>query len=201
MTVDADNAGAGMWAEHLNSLRRLAQHRFVRSGRETHPYVIWSICVLDIHASLMGNGNCDFFRTVVEQNMLPPLGSGMPTSGPTSSASVWPNEARTLPAILTLNRGVMTLSAKLAQTAQAFRTEASARTTPVSPGSYARWQAAVSQLQTQLFNFWAEAYPEFLERESPQAARDLAPRVRSVFQHVSLRPSTALIWRSTNMLM
>lgn len=185
MTVESDNTGA-MWAGHLNHLRQLALQRTARYGREPHPYVLWSICHLDTYACLMGNGKCDFVRTVLENNMLPAVGEGMPTPGYT----VWPNEAQTFPAVLALNRAVLIQTAKLAQTAQKFRKEAEDRVT-VSPGSYGRWQAGVSQLQTELFNVWNQMYPEFLERDSPQAGRNLSPRARAIFEHVSTHKDIA----------
>ena len=180
MRVDADNAGAEMWAGHLNHLRQLALHRTARYGKEPQPYVMWSICHLDTYACLMGNGKCDFVRTVLENKMLPALGDGLPIAG----YSLWPNEAQTYPAVLALNRAVVIQTAKIAQTAQSFRKEAEQRVT-ASPGSYGRWQATVTQMQTELFNVWNQMYPEFLERDTPQAGRNLSPRGRIIFEHAS----------------
>lgn len=85
---------------------------------------------------------------------------------------------------MNLMRGVMIHTSNLAQAAQQFRREAADRTT-VSPGRCARWQAQVFQLQTELSNFWQQAYPEFLEKDSPMAGQALDVRMRYIFEHVS----------------
>jgi hypothetical protein len=183
MTVDANDAGAGMWVDHLRQLIILTQNRVARFGKEPLAFIMHSICAFDTYACLMGNGNCDYFRTVLAQQIVPPLGASL---APTSQRghTVWPNEAHTYPIIMNLMRGVMIHTSKLAQAAQQFRHEAADRTT-VSPGRCARWQAQVFQLQTDLSTFWQQAYPEFLEKDSPMAGQALDVRMRYVFEHVS----------------
>jgi hypothetical protein len=182
-----------MWVDHLQHLVRLTQNRVARFGKEPHPFVMWSICSFDTYACLMGNGNCDYFRTILAQQILPPMGAVLTTSAPQHGSATWPSEAHTHPVILNLVRGVMVHTAKLAQTAQQFRREAADRTT-VSPGRCAAWQAQAFQLQTELSNFWMQAYPDFLEKDSPMAGQTLDLRMRYVFEHVCqpvhfLRPS------------
>ena len=185
MPVNASDAGAGMWVDHLQHLVRLTQSRVARFGKEPHAFVMHSICAFDTYACFMGNGNCDYFRTVLAQQIVPPLGAALtPMSQQRHAAS--PNEARTYSIIMNLVRGVMIHTAKVAQAAQQFRREAAERTT-VSPGRCARWQAQVFQLQTELGNFWAQAYPDFLEKDSPMAGQALDVRMRYVFEHVSPR--------------
>lgn len=185
MTVDASNAGAGMWVDHLRHLARLTQNRVAQFGKERHAFVMWSICSYDAYACLMGNGNCDYFQTVLRNQILPPLGSAIsiPTSHRGSNA--WLNEAQVFPVIMNLIRGVLIHTAKLAQAAQQFRSEAAERTT-VSPGRYARWQAQVFQLQSDLASFWNSAHPDFLEKDNPMAGQLLDVRIRYVFEHVCL---------------
>jgi hypothetical protein len=201
MNSKTDGAGEGMWAQHLDSLRHLAQQRFHRNGMETHPYLIWSICVLDVNASLMGHDNCGFIRAMMDANMLPPVGQGLPTSGFGSPDPCSSSEAHLLPAIFALNRGVIFHAAKLAKLAQDIRNEVSTGTMPASPGRYARWSAAVSQTQGQLFAFWTEGCPVFLENNPLSAARQLTPRTRAIFEHVSLVSvifrHRVLIWDTT----
>lgn len=197
MTVDASDAGAGMWADHLQHLIRLTQNRVARFGKEPHAFVMHSICAFDTYACLMGNGNCDYFRTVLAQQIVPPLGAAL-TSAPQYGHAAWPNEAHTYPPIMNLMRGIMIHTSKLAQAAQQFRHEAAERTT-VSPGRCARWQAQVFQLQTELSNFWAQAYPDFLENDSPVAGRSLDVRMKYVFEHAFLLYQAAIIYSRTSM--
>jgi hypothetical protein len=183
MTVDASNAGAAMWVDHLQHLVRMTQNRVAHFGKEPHPFLLWSICSYDTYACLMGNGNCDYFRTVLAQQILPSTGSALTASAPQHGNTTWPREAHTHPVILNLVRGVLVHTAKLAQTAQQFRREAADRTT-VSPGRCASWQAQAFQLQTELSNFWMQAYPDFLEKDSPVAGQTLDLRIRFVFECV-----------------
>ena len=189
MTVDASNAGAGMWADHLKHLVRLTQNRVAHFGKEPHAFVMWSICSFDAYACLMGSGDCEYFRTILETNILPPLGTAMSlttssqrttTTGTTSGS----NQAQIFAVIMNLIRGVLVHTSKIAQAAQKFRAEAAERAS-VSPGRCASWQAQVFQFQSDLSNFWTAAYPGFLEKNSPTAGRSLDPRIRYVFEHVS----------------
>jgi hypothetical protein len=190
MTVDASNAGAGMWADHLKHLVRLTQNRVAHFGKEPHAFVMWSICSFDAYACLMGNGDCEYFRTMLEDKILPPLGSAMSLTTsprrtpPTTTTAIWPNEAQVFAVIMNLIRGVLVHTSKIAQVAQKFRAEAADRPT-VSPGRCARWQAQVFHLQNDLSSFWTHAYPDFLEKNSPTAGERLDPRIRYVFEHVS----------------
>lgn len=182
MTVDANDAGSGMWVDHLRHLVTLTRNRVAKFGKEPHAFVMHSICAFDTYACLMGNGNCDYFRTVLAQQIVPPLGASLAPASQRGH-NVWPNEAHTYPIIMNLMRGVMIHTSQLAQAAQQFRREAAERAT-VSPGRYARWQAQVFQLQTEMNNFWQQAYPEFLEKDSPMAGQALDVRMRYVFEHV-----------------
>ena len=123
----------------------------------------------------------------MHHNMLPALELQIPPLTSDSIAPYLANETSVFPAILALRQGVLIQTAKLAQAAQSFRHEAAGQTS-VSPGSYARWQANVSQLQSELTLFWVQAYPEFLKPESAQAGHNLPSRVRYVFEYVSPTP-------------
>lgn len=181
MTVAASDAGAGMWVDHLEHLARLTRNRHAHYGQEPHAFIMWAICSFDTYACLMGNGSGDYFRTVLEQQLLPPLGSGMPLSAQHSSS--WRNESHAPSIIMNLIRGVLVHTANIAQAAQEFRSEAAERAS-VSPGRYARWQARASQLQNELSNFWTRAYPDFLGKECALAGQTLDLRLRYVFEHV-----------------
>jgi hypothetical protein len=199
MTVDASNAGAGMWADHLKHLVHLTQNRVAHFGKEPHAFVMWSICSFDAYACLMGNGDCEYFRTILEDHILPSLGTAMSlTASPrttTTAATAWPNQAQVFAVIMNLIRGVLIHTSKIAQAAQKFRAEAADRAS-VSPGHCASWQAQVFQLQSELSNFWTHAYPDFLDKDSPAAGRSLDPRIRYVFEHVRVLSDS-----STNQLL
>ena len=184
MTVDASNAGAGMWADHLKHLVRLTQNRVAHFGKEPHAFVMWSICSFDAYACLMGNSDCEYFRTILEDRILPPLGTAMSLTGSPQRTPATASEAQVFTVVMNLIRGVLVHTSKIAQAAQKFRAEAADRAS-VSPGRCASWQAQVFQLQSDLSNFWTQAYPNFLEKNSPTAGRSLDPRIRYVFEHVS----------------
>jgi hypothetical protein len=183
MTVDASNPGAAMWVDHLQHLVRLTQNRVAHFGKEPHAFVMWSICSFDTYACLMGNGNCDYFRTVLAQQIIPSLGATLAPSASQLNNIRWPSDAHTYPIIMNLMRGVMIHTSNIAQAAQKFRREAADRIT-LSPSRCANWQAQVFQLQTDLSTFWTHAYPDFLEKNSPMAGQALELRMRYVFEHV-----------------
>lgn len=178
---------SNMWADHLGHLKRIALSRYQQPGGEPRGFIIWRICELDTYACLLGHGTCEFIRHVLQNNMLPPLEQQIPAASP--AAPYMSNEAAVFPAILNLRRNVMIYTAKMAQLAQTLRAEAASRRA-ISPGAYARWQAATAQAQSELSTAWAQAYPDFLAPESPEAGHSLPHRVRYVFEQVSSRQVT-----------
>lgn len=204
-----NEGGQDMWAIHLNYLRSIATARYERYGRERYGYILWSICELETYACLLGSGDCHFIRSILQHNMLPTLDQQIPHVAASLSAPYLASEASLFPTILNLNQGVLIQSMTLAQAAQSFRREP-VHHVPASPGQYARWQARVSQLQSELSAFWQQAYPEYLVSiihstrhwhafiapnayrsvqapDSPLAGQTFPPRVRYVFEHVRMK--------------
>ena len=183
-----DEVGTNMWAEHLNHLCRIATQRHQNRGHESTAYTLWTICQLDMYACLLGSGNCDFFSTILRQDMLPKLEQQVPSitaTHITGASAFLPIETQLFPPILNLNQGIVVHAAKLGQVAQAFRREAKQQH-PIPPGTYARWQSHASRLQHEITTFWTQTYPDFLGPESPHAAQNLPERVSSVFENVRL---------------
>ena len=174
-----------MWTIHLSHLQRIATLRHDRFGYEPHAYLLWCICELDMYACLQGSGHCDFVRTILQNNMLPPLDQQVPLAVSSFSGAYQIDETTTFPDILALNQAIVLQTAKLAQIAQSFRNEAAEGIT-VPPSTAARWQATVSQLQTELSTFWTQAYPRYLDPDDLRTSEKLPSRVRYVFEHVSL---------------
>lgn len=197
--MDDDDGGDVMWAQHLDHLRQIAVQRFERNGREPLGYVLWSICELDMEACLLGKGSCEFFRTVLQYNMLPPLELQLPATGTSATRPYLPEETHIMPILLSLNQGVLAHTAKVAQMAQQCRTEVSARHASSSPGTYARWQASVSQVQNELLAFWSRSWPDFLGPDAPQAGYNLPSRARYIFQHAYILFQAAVIYARTSM--
>lgn len=196
--MEAEHGGDVMWAQHLNHLRSIAVQRHQLQGREPHGYVLWSICELDLYACLLGSGSSEFARTIMHNNMIPPLEDQIPSVSITMSGPYAHSEAQVLPTIQRLNEGVLVQATKLAELAQRCRAEAAVQR-PASPGTHARWQAAVSKQQTELLTFWNRSYPEFLGPESPQLGYNLPGRARYVFEHAFVLYQTAVIYSRTSM--
>lgn len=195
--MDTDDGGDVMWAQHLNHLRRISVQRHERMGPERHGYILWSICELDVYACLLGNGDCEFFRTILQHKMVPPVGYMIPQVVP---GSYLPDEMHVMPTLLRLSQGVLIHTAKVAQLAHQCRAEATARRAPASPGTYARWQASVSQVQSELQTFWNRSWPgELLGPEAPQAGCNLPTRARHVFEHAFTLYQAAVIYARTSM--
>ncbi len=209
-----DESTTNMWAIHLNHLQSIAVMRHNTLGPEKHGYMLWTICELDVYACLLGSGDCSFVRTITKEHMMPGLEQQIPELATSHTGPFLPNEVTIFPTILALRHGILMRLAKIAQTAQMFRQEA-ANAGRVSPGSYARWQSAVSQLQAELVSFWTQAYPPFLVGhqyntwsptankqqgpESPHAGRDLPPRPRQVFEQAFFLYQAATVYSRTSM--
>lgn len=163
MPMQHDETAMNMWAIHLDHLQRIAVLRHQMLGPEQHGYLVWMICELDVYACLLGRGDCSFVRKVVEHDMMPILEKQLPTSATPTLSPYAANEVAVFPAILALRQTMLLQLAGLAQAARTFRQQAE-ESLSVSPGMYANWQAAVSQLQGQLAAAWAQAYPPFLVR-------------------------------------
>lgn len=180
-----DQQDSELWPIHLQHLQRIATLRRERLGRDPHGYLIWSICELDMYACLLGSGNCDFFRSIMKHNMLPPLDQHIPSVSLPPTGPYLACEATIFPSVLSLNQGIVLRTAKMAQIAQSFRNEAS-HGGPIPADIHARWQATVSQLQSDLSTFWLQSCPPFLEAENPRSAARLPERVRYIFERVCL---------------
>ena len=173
-----------MWAMNLNHLKQIAIQRHERLGGEPHGYVLWSICELDMYACLLGKGNCDFFYTIMQRQLLPSLDQQIPQHASSPLGPYFAEEAPMFPAILAMNQSVMIRTAQMAQMAQKFRTEA-ANHSFVTADTYARWQASVARFQIELRSAWEHNYPAYLSGDSLRVGQTLPVRVRYVFEHVS----------------
>ena len=156
-----DEDAANMWAIHLKHLIRIAILRHDTLGPERHGYILWTICELDVYACLLGSGDCSFVRAISQHQMMPALDQQIPQLATSMSGPFFANEVQVFPSVLALRHGILMQLAKLAETAQLFKQEA-AQSGTVSPGSFARWQSRVLQLQSELGAFWTQAYPSFL---------------------------------------
>ncbi|SMQ52596.1 unnamed protein product [Zymoseptoria tritici ST99CH_3D7] len=179
-------SGADMWAEHLSHLRLLALQRFHRNNAsEPHAHLIWTICELDMYACLLGCGKCDFVQTVLSHGMLPPIERQIPPlsiAGELHTTAFVQSEVNIFPAVLRLNEGIVLRTAKIAQTAQIIRAEASEfENLPIPPQIYARWRAAADGLNANLQACWEGFNPKGLLND-----RDLPQRLRFVLENATL---------------
>ncbi|CAK3843147.1 Proteasome component ECM29 [Lecanosticta acicola] len=194
MHSDSDD-GTDMWAEHLNHLRRIAMQRHTSGARIPYAFPIWSICELDMYACLMGSGNCEFLRTILSNNMLPPLEHQIPPLANSAPGTFLPEESPMMMSILYLNQGIILRTAKLAQTAQTFRTPGQT----ASPGARARWQATATQLQTDLNTFWSQNCPEFLLNHPATTSPLLPERIRYIFISATLLFHASMLYARTSL--
>ncbi|KAF2206431.1 hypothetical protein CERZMDRAFT_89316 [Cercospora zeae-maydis SCOH1-5] len=207
--MPSDELGSDMWAKHLTQLQRIAvQRHHHHGGQELHAYTIWNICELDVYACLMGSGTCEFLRTIIQNNMLPPLSKQVPSPSTGQSPDLGPHNAQLFSAILRLNEGVLLRAAIIAQTAKSCR--AGMAIDPganilMSPGRLAHWSAIATQAQNDLLAFWQHAIPPQLASDSTQhqiPAETLAllpERARSVFESARLLYHAMIIYSRTSM--
>ncbi|KAF2169019.1 hypothetical protein M409DRAFT_21030 [Zasmidium cellare ATCC 36951] len=202
--MQSDDGGTALWAEHLNHLGRIAVQRRESTGNEPYAYTLWSICELDVYACLLGSGNCDFLRKLMNHNMIPSLEQqilGLSTTQTQGAAAFLPNQPNIFRAILHLNQGILLRTAKLAQTAQTFRQEATAAKGAVAPETWARWQSTAAQLQTELHTFWQQSYPENLlgPLSDPPNPSTLPERIAALFTTTLLLYHTSILYARTSL--
>ena len=116
MPVHDDNSDADMWAIHLNHLQRIATSRDKKFTSHTQAVLIWCICELDMYACLLGSGQCDFLRTIIQLDMLPPLHQQMPVSSLSRTDMHFTPEASSILDVLALNQAYVSCSASALKT-------------------------------------------------------------------------------------
>lgn len=181
---------ASMSATNLSALQRLAVQRYQRNGEEKFAYVVWILCLLDLEACFMGNGDCQYVRELLRNNVMPSLSRqvqyALPEVQPRPSPSGATNrDIELLKSVLDFKQGIVVQLARLASLAKSLRDAMN------SAGSNAyellpRCQAAAQQAQTELKSCWTRCYPNTLDRDSSKAAASLPPSVRPLCEHVSL---------------
>lgn len=178
-----DDGGPSMWERQLDQLCEIATMRHQQPGGESYPFMIWWIFVLDTYACLCGSGRARFVQTVHRFNMLPSPETQLSPLSPTRTDAYLPDEANMLPHLLVLSQGTVMYAANVAQMAYSFRTQATEQHT--GSETYAHWQARCLQAQAEMNAFWANTYPAFLPRDTPNACLNLPHRPQMVLEHVS----------------
>jgi hypothetical protein len=169
---------------HLSRLQRMALQRHEKfGGQDPLAYVLWKTCQLDLEATLLGHGNCEFILAVMQNNMLSP-GHLIPAAIMPGSGAYLREENfnALLHPLLRLDKTVVCHAARVGQLARALRSEAERG--PGTPNRLAQWWEQVRQLQNTLATFWSRELRN-LGIEGPQAAELQSPRVQYTYQHVS----------------
>ncbi|QIX00250.1 hypothetical protein AMS68_005767 [Peltaster fructicola] len=196
ITWIGESEEANMWAMNLGALQSIITERARLNTTEKYPYIVWLICILDMNASLLGNGECSFFREVIRLQKLPNTAHHFPRSydDPTTQATA----GDILSDVLELNQAIVIQTAKIAHAAHGFRLEYAAHGSN-NAALLDHLQAQVTALETKLIEFWTVFCPNSLEPVSAATCTSLPPRVRAVFEHALVLYHSVIIYTRTSM--
>lgn len=181
-----------MWVQHLQQLLRIVRQRNSPLKNGSQIYIVWSVGLIDIEATLAGGGSGEFVRHLVDM-----ASAYQPHAFPTGVISPWAslnfkNELDVFPIVQNWHREVIFVAGKTALEARRLRIEADMRhpTTPLTPHGYAVREQEIRHVQAELFNASQRSYPSFIPGDAPLTALELPPRVMHVFIWVSFPGST-----------
>ncbi|KZF26886.1 hypothetical protein L228DRAFT_235892 [Xylona heveae TC161] len=113
-----------LWSQRAAQLLRVIFERRNSQVRETYPYLIWWVCIIDIFVVLGGTGSGEFMQAIMRLNLLPPALSTLPPRSSLISGPLFPEEQNIFLPILQLNRELVILAAELGQMAKVLRADA-----------------------------------------------------------------------------
>ncbi|KAI9789653.1 MAG: hypothetical protein M1835_001509 [Candelina submexicana] len=183
--------GSNLWSQHLSQLCRITSMRREMFSSERHSFLVWWIFIIDMYASLSGSGGGEFIDTALEKELLPPLHEQLPPLGTQGSNNFYPEEREVFPAVLSLNRKVILLAARLGGLARELRIAAAQRLSRNAPVSGSVEVAAIdrrgqlNEIQWSFRQLWREESSTCLPEDWIHTNRRLPPRVQGVFEHVS----------------
>lgn len=182
--ISNDVNSTEMWTIQLSNLIRIVELRRGSLGHEPYAHLVWYICVLETYACLLGHGCCDFLREISHQNMLPALEQQVPAAVSPLSSLHSVDDISAYRDILKLNEAVVLHTAKIAQAAQTFRSEAD-RLDGAMALRVVEWVDSVALLQEELFDIWTKASPSFSISDGSPIGEGLSPWPRYILEHVS----------------
>lgn len=164
--------------------------RRVAFPAEPFPYIIWWICIIDIHALLSGNGKGTFVGSLMSSGQVPTLlemGRG-PSFAELDLRA--PEEASLMPSSIECHQTISLLAARLGFLASGLRDTARTRSSSQQIAAVkASHVQQVQDLREILKQAWTKPVFEALGVHYQDGT--LPVRVRGLFEHVGLHiPST-----------
>lgn len=186
-----------MWEHHIQHLIRIAQHRKGQSNGILQAYLLWYVLYLDKQACLSGNGNGDFVRAFLTNDLTMPdwnrIFSGFDITQPTG---VYRGEDTSAHRdVFEFANQVCIQGAKLCQLSLKMRAEAAVQDIHGPQGSQimaARIQQ-VAQYQNELYAAWHRYCPSYLFQPNAEYATAQLPLMARIFlDFVSAIPVLAI---------
>ena len=165
----------------------MAKHRYSQAPYETTQCVVTFALVLDTHANLAANTSGGLLRAHLQRELVQPDASVLIAS----RSPYRHQETELMPTLLNFCHDALKLTMRMTQLALQLRTlTCNSRNSQQVVVSRAN---AIGQFQNELYGFWLASFPAFLARDDPNAASQLAPRLRYLFEQVGLTGTTSCV--------
>ncbi|KAI5251418.1 hypothetical protein E4T42_04273 [Aureobasidium subglaciale] len=193
-----------MWEHHIQHLIRIAQHRKGQSNGILQAYLLWYVLYLDKQACLSGNGNGDFVRAFLTNDLTMPdwnrIFGGFDIVQPGDGYRGEDTSAHT--DVFTFAHHMCIQGAKLCQLSLKIRAEAAVQDLNGPQGSQilaARIQL-VAQYQSELYATWNRYCPSYLFQPNSEYATGRLPAIARIFlDFAQLQFSTWVIYSSSSL--
>ncbi|KAI9717547.1 MAG: hypothetical protein M1812_004688 [Candelaria pacifica] len=203
--ASAEQWGSNLWSQHLSQLCRITSMRREMFSSERHPFLVWWIFIIDMYASLSGSGEGEFIDTALKRDLIPPLHEQLPPLGIEGSNNYYPEEREVFPAVLSLNRKMILLAARLGGLARGLRISVAQGL----PGNASLSESVemtainrrgqVNEIQWAFRRLWTEESRNCLPEDWIHTDRRLPTRVQGVFEHAYALYRACMIYSHTSM--
>ncbi|KAL9109290.1 MAG: hypothetical protein Q9227_006045 [Pyrenula ochraceoflavens] len=197
----AEPSTHNLWSQHLAQLLRIVLLRREAFGGEKYPFIIWSICNIDMYALFSGAGEGGFVGTMLESEFIPPPSFHLCPLGADGSSVVYGEETETMPTVLQFNYDVTILAVRLGLLAKELREEFSEQhftADMLAQGGHFDTrlsQSRVQELQDAFRSLWANPSVRVLEKRS----HPLSGRPRQILEHALSLHRASMIYSMTSM--
>lgn len=183
-----------MWVHHVQHLIRIAQHRKGRTNGVLQSYILWYVLYLDKQACLSGNGNADFVRAIVNNDLAMPNWARIFATIEANQQSLGNEESPSHAEIFDFTNKVCMEGAKLCHIGLELRSHAAIQTARgLDHQVLAARLQQVTQFQNELYATYHRHYPSYLMQPNPDYAIAQLPHLARTFWDFVSR---ALFWWS-----
>lgn len=181
---DPANEDHVVWTQHMQQLKRFAVNRLQEQQTITCEvghllgYAIW----LDAQAALAGKDTRGL-ANAIESQEIPPIAPNVIMAMP-PELSMGQQEMDMMTAMVNYANAMLMLTARLSQLA--LKTRSDQNVAAQTQAALQARQKAIAQFRSDLWTIWRQDYPSFMPVDDPRASQMLSPKLRLLFEYVSV---------------